>query len=161
MGPQHGFELPVGLDRDDPRRVLQQGQGKRADARPDLHHALGSVKGRQVHDLLDHVVIDQEVLAEPVLGRQAIGLKKRPGGAGVCQRRGRHVVSVVIMPVYPAYYPPRTAGPQKPDEPAARVGRCRLTRGCKTNWPAAPWPQAPLIHESAEPFSAFAQDSFI
>ena len=86
MRAQHGLKLRVCLDGDDLRRLLQKCQRERTDARADLQHALVTVELGQTADVLDHMVVDQEVLPQTVLGRQAKGLEQLARGRSARQR---------------------------------------------------------------------------
>lgn len=71
MGVKHRLKLGIGLNRRDARRLLQQGQRQRTATRADLEHALIARKLSELTDTFDHMVVDQEVLAQAMLGRKA------------------------------------------------------------------------------------------
>ncbi len=71
MGIEHRLKLRIGLNRRNARRLLQQGQRQRAATRADLEHALIARKLSELTDTFDHMVVDQEVLAQAMLGRKA------------------------------------------------------------------------------------------
>src|SRR5207248_1147814 len=67
------LERAVDLDGDDPGNVIGQVAREDAEAGPDLEH---DVVGPQVGEPADHaedVLVDQEVLAQLLLGGDAIG----------------------------------------------------------------------------------------
>ena len=68
---EHRLELGICLNRRNARRLLQQGQRQRAATRADLEHALIARKLSELTDTFDHMVVDQEVLAQAMLGRKA------------------------------------------------------------------------------------------
>ena len=79
---QQGEEAGVGLHGDHPRAGLEQGPGQPAGSRSDLDHRLALEGPGQPGDLAADVEVEEEVLAEALVGGQA-------GGAqGVAQRRG-------------------------------------------------------------------------
>ena len=90
MGIEHRLELGIGLDRRDARSLLQQRKRQRAATRADLEHALIARKFSELTDTFDHMVVDQEVLAQAMLGRKAKLLQQLPCCRGVCQRRSCH-----------------------------------------------------------------------
>ena len=71
VGIEHRLKLRIGLNRRNARRLLQQGQRQRAATRADLEHALIARKLSELTDTFDHMVVDQEVLAQAMLGRKA------------------------------------------------------------------------------------------
>ena len=90
VGIEHRLELGIGLDRRDTRRLLQQRKRKRANARANLEHALIARKLGKLANALNYMVVDQEVLAQAMLGRKAKLLQQLPCCRGVCQRRSCH-----------------------------------------------------------------------
>ena len=70
VGEQHRLERGIHLDGDDARRLLHERERERTDARPHLEHALRARKLGKLADALDHMVVDEEVLTELVLGGQ-------------------------------------------------------------------------------------------
>ena len=94
---EHRLELGICLNRRNARRLLQQGQRQRAATRADLEHALIARKLSELTDTFDHMVVDQEVLAQAMLGRKAKLLQQLPGGRGVCQRRSCHGCLLSMM----------------------------------------------------------------
>ena len=70
-------EPVVDLDRRRRRPGLEDREGQRSEARPDLDHTVAGRHGCHVHDLADGVRIDDEVLPE-LLGRGDVEL----GGEG-------------------------------------------------------------------------------
>ena len=60
------------------------------DTRADLEHALIARKLGKLANALNHMVVDQEVLAQAMLGRKAKLLQQLPCCRGVCQRRSCH-----------------------------------------------------------------------
>jgi hypothetical protein len=57
-------EAVVDLDRRRRRAGLEDREGQRSEARPDLDHAVAGRHGCHVHDLADRVRVDDEVLPE-------------------------------------------------------------------------------------------------
>ena len=90
MGVEHRFELRIGLNGRNARRLLQKRKRERTNARANLEHALIARELGKLADALNHMVVDQEVLAQAMLGRKAKLLQQLPGGRGVCQRRSCH-----------------------------------------------------------------------
>ena len=70
VGIEHRLELGIGLDRRDARRLLQQRKCERANARANLEHALIARKLGKLANTLNYMVVDQEVLAQAMLGRK-------------------------------------------------------------------------------------------
>ena len=97
MGVEHRFELGICFDRRDARRLLQQRKRERANARTNLEHALIARKLGKLANALDHMVVDQEVLAQAMLGRKAKLLQQLPCCRGVCQRRSCHSCLLSMM----------------------------------------------------------------
>ena len=71
MGVKHRLKLGICLNRRNARRLLQQGQRQCAATRADLEHALIARKLSELTDTFDHMVVDQEVLAQAMLSRKA------------------------------------------------------------------------------------------
>ena len=94
---EHRLELGIGLDRRDARRLLQQRKRERTNARTNLEHALIACKLGKLANALNYMVVDQEVLAQAMLGRKAKLLQQLPGGRGVCQRRSCHGCLLSMM----------------------------------------------------------------
>lgn len=90
MGIEHRLELGIGLDRRDARRLLQQRKRERTNARTNLEHAFIARKLGKLANALNYMVVDQEVLAQAMLGRKAKLLQQLPCCRGVCQRRSCH-----------------------------------------------------------------------
>ena len=90
MGIEHRLKLGIGLNRRNAHRLLQQGQRQRAATRANLKHALIACKLSKLTDAFDHMVVDQEVLAQAMLGRKAELLQQLPSCRGICQRRSCH-----------------------------------------------------------------------
>ena len=67
----------------------QQPAGQDAEPRADLEHAAAGRRGRRGEDGLEHVHVDQEVLAEAALGAQPGLAKGAPDGGRVEADGGR------------------------------------------------------------------------
>ena len=61
-------EIAVELDHRQRRHALEQREGQRAPARPDLDQRLAGARIDAVDDPMDHRPVDEEMLAEPLLG---------------------------------------------------------------------------------------------
>ena len=97
MGIEHRFEFGIGLDRRDARRLLQQRERERTNARANLEHALIARELGKLANALNYMVVDQEVLAQAMLGRKAKLLQQLPCCRGVCQRRSCHSCLLSMM----------------------------------------------------------------
>ncbi len=71
MSIEHRLELGICLDRRNARRLLQQRKRQRTATRTHLEYALITRKLGKLADTFDHMVVDQEVLAQAMLGRKA------------------------------------------------------------------------------------------
>ena len=71
VGVKHRIKLGIGLNRRNARRLLQQRKRERANARANLEHALIARKLGKLANTLNYMVVDQEVLAQAMLGRKA------------------------------------------------------------------------------------------
>ena len=110
MGKVHGRlrkhvdKVGVSLDGDEPR-AFEQCEGERADTRTDLEQrgklAVRSRFGnpRETQDVADHVIVDEEVLAEGALRAQPEFLQNALGCTGICQRgiRHRHIRPILAI----------------------------------------------------------------
>ena len=90
MGREHRLELRIHLDRGHATRGLHKCQRERADTGAHLKHTLGARELGEVHNALDHMVVDEEVLPQAVLCGQAKGLEHLSRGGGIGQRGGCH-----------------------------------------------------------------------
>ena len=97
MGVEHRFELRIGLNGRNARRFLQQRKRQRTATRTHLEYALVTCKLGKLADTLDHMIVDQEVLAQAMLGRKAKLLQQLPCCRGVCQRRSCHSCLLSMM----------------------------------------------------------------
>ena len=59
-------EIAIDLDGVQARKLLQQQCRQRAGARPDLHHRVGGCWIYRIGDALQHRLVMQEMLAEPL-----------------------------------------------------------------------------------------------
>ena len=87
---EHRLELGICLNRRDARRFLQQRKCQRTATRTHLEYALVTCKLGKLANALNYMVVDQEVLAQAMLGRKAKLLQQLPCCRGVCQRRSCH-----------------------------------------------------------------------
>jgi hypothetical protein len=87
---EHRQKAAVALDGDDGTRRLAERDGERADAGPDLEYRLVTVKIREREDPADHVVVNEEVLAERLAGLDVVGAQNRDRGAWCGKPRVGH-----------------------------------------------------------------------
>ena len=97
VGVEHRFELRIGLNGRNARRFLQQRERERTNARANLEHALIARELGKLANALNYMVVDQEVLAQAMLGRKAKLLQQLPCCRGVCQRRSCHSCLLSMM----------------------------------------------------------------
>ena len=71
MGIEHRLKLGIGLNGRNARRFLQQRKCQRTATRTHLEYALVTCKLGKLADTFDHMIVDQEVLAQAMLGRKA------------------------------------------------------------------------------------------
>ena len=69
---------------------MHERQRKRSDARPHLEHVLRAGKLHQLADTLDHMVVDEEILPEAMLGGKAKLIKQLARGSTIGKRRYGH-----------------------------------------------------------------------
>ena len=72
LAAQHGRELGVAIDGDDPFRRIGETSSQRSQSRSDLdHHVRGLNLGRG-HDAFLHAWVDKKILAQGFLGRKPV-----------------------------------------------------------------------------------------
>src|SRR5580698_2538043 len=138
---KRGGQHRIHLDRGHLAGGREQGQGQRAEPRPDLEHDVLRFECGQRHDAPDRARVGDEVLAQP-LGRPDVQLpgqvpdlprgQRRRGGA-----RRRRVLAEPALPGGSGGSPPRVS---------------TAYHGPKTRWPVA----AMIAHSSATSSSLIA-----
>ena len=78
-------------------QMRQQRERERTNARANLEHALIARELGKLANALNYMVVDQEVLAQAMLGRKAKLLQQLPCCRGVCQRRSCHSCLLSMM----------------------------------------------------------------
>ena len=78
-----GSSVVVALDRHDRARGSQSATVSVPIPGPDLEHGLVAGEGGELEDPPDDVVVDQEVLAERLLGVEAVALRTASVAEGV------------------------------------------------------------------------------
>src|SRR6185503_1120787 len=104
------FETPVDLDRVHKPRAAGQPAGEDAQSRPDLEHHVRRLQRQQGADQLEHVVVDQEVLAELPVGRDAELPQPGDGDLG-CHTRSIYPRAISATPAATAAAPTARARP--------------------------------------------------